>query len=44
MLSRLTASGPMSEPDGGQIGAFYTGDGANVNMVLLTKQIMLTIQ
>jgi len=25
MLSRLTAAGPMSEPDGGQLGNFYTG-------------------
>jgi hypothetical protein len=29
MLSRITASGPMSEPDGGVIGQFYTGDTAN---------------
>jgi len=29
MLSRITASGPMSEPDGGVIGQFYTGDAAN---------------
>jgi hypothetical protein len=29
MLSRLTASGPMAEPDGGVIGEFYTGDTAN---------------
>ena len=29
MLSRLTASAPTGEPDGGQIGAFYTGDGDN---------------
>ena len=30
MLSRLTASGPTAEPDGGKLGAFFTGDGANV--------------
>ena len=29
MLSRLTASNPVAEPDGGVIGQFYTGDGAN---------------
>jgi len=29
MLSRLTASGPMSEPDGGQIAVFYTADADN---------------
>ena len=29
MMSRITASGPMSEPDGGVIGQFYTGDTAN---------------
>ena len=29
MLSRMTASGPMSEPDGGILGQFYTGDAAN---------------
>jgi hypothetical protein len=29
MLSRLTAVVPTGEPDGGQIGAFYTGDTAN---------------
>ena len=29
MLSRMTASGPMSEPDGGVLGSFYTGDTAN---------------
>ena len=29
MLSRLTASNPVNEPDGGVIGEFYTGDGAN---------------
>ena len=29
MLSRLTAGVPTGEPDGGQIGAFYSGDGAN---------------
>ena len=29
MMSRLTASGPVAEPDGGQIGAFYSGDGVN---------------
>ena len=27
MLSRLTAVVPTAEPDGGQIAAFYTGDG-----------------
>ena len=29
MLSRLTASGPSAEPDGGNIGAFYTGGSGN---------------
>jgi hypothetical protein len=29
MLSRLTASVPTGEPDGGLIGQFYSGDGAN---------------
>ena len=29
MLSRLTAVVPTGEPDGGQIGAFYTGDSIN---------------
>ena len=29
LLSRLTASVPVAEPDGGQIGAFYAGDSAN---------------
>jgi hypothetical protein len=29
MLSRITASGPMSEPDGGQLAAYYTGDAEN---------------
>ena len=29
MLSRLTAAGPMSEPDGGQLGVFYTADAEN---------------
>ena len=29
MLSRMTASGPMSEPDGGQLKAFLTLDAAN---------------
>jgi hypothetical protein len=29
MLSRLTAGVPTGEPDGGLIGQFYTGDGAN---------------
>ena len=29
MLSRLTAANPVSEPDGGVIGQYYTGDGAN---------------
>ena len=29
MLSRLTASNPVNEPDGGVIAEFYTGDGAN---------------
>ena len=26
----MTASGPTAEPDGGNLGKFYTGDGANV--------------
>jgi hypothetical protein len=30
MLSRLTAGVPTGEPDGGQLGNFYTGDGNNV--------------
>ena len=30
MLSRMTASGPTAEPDGGVLGRFYTGDTANV--------------
>ena len=30
MLSRLTAGVPTAEPDGGNLGKFYTGDGANV--------------
>tara|TARA_B100000886_G_scaffold339750_1_gene306166 strand:+ start:1094 stop:2215 length:1122 start_codon:yes stop_codon:yes gene_type:complete len=30
MLSRMTASGPMSEPDGAQLAPFYTADAANV--------------
>ena len=30
MLSRLTAVVPTGEPDGGQLGNFYTGDSANV--------------
>jgi hypothetical protein len=30
MLSRMTASGPTAEPDGGVLGRFYTGDAANV--------------
>jgi len=30
MLSRMTASGPNAEPDGGVLGRFYTGDAANV--------------
>ena len=29
MLSRLTASGPSAEPDGGNIGAFYVGGSGN---------------
>jgi hypothetical protein len=29
MLSRMTASGPTAEPDGGVIGDFYLGDNAN---------------
>ncbi len=29
MMSRLTASGPSAEPDGGNIGKFYTAGGAN---------------
>ena len=29
MLSRMTASGPMSEPDGGVLGHFYTADPDN---------------
>ena len=29
MMSRLTASGPSAEPDGGNIGAFYTGGSGN---------------
>jgi len=29
MLSRLTASGPSAEPDGGNIGIFYTGGSSN---------------
>jgi len=29
MLSRITASGPMSEPDGGVLGHFYTADPDN---------------
>ena len=29
MLSRITASGPMSEPDGGVLGSFYSVDGSN---------------
>ena len=29
MLSRITASGPSSEPDGGNLKAFYTAGGAN---------------
>jgi len=29
MLSRMTASGPTAEPDGGQIGSFYNTDGSN---------------
>lgn len=30
MLSRMTAGVPTGEPDGGVLGRFYTGDGANV--------------
>lgn len=30
MLSRMTASGPTAEPDGGVLGRFYTTDAANV--------------
>ena len=30
MLSRMTATVPTAEPDGGNLGKFYTGDGANV--------------
>jgi len=33
MLSRLTASGPTAEPDGGNIGAFYTGGDGNYGRV-----------
>ncbi len=33
MLSRLTASGPSAEPDGGNIGAFYTGGSGNYGRV-----------
>ena len=29
MLDRMTATNPMGEPDGGQLGAFYSGDGVN---------------
>ena len=29
MMSRITASGPSSEPDGGNLGAFYTGGPGN---------------
>jgi hypothetical protein len=31
MLSRMTASGPVAEPDGGMIGHFYTGGAAAAN-------------
>ena len=31
MLSRMTASGPMSEPDGGVIGHFYSGRGGGTD-------------
>lgn len=31
MLSRMTASGPMSEPDGGVIGHFYSGRGGGAD-------------
>ena len=30
MLSRMTATVPTAEPDGGNLGKFYTGDAANV--------------
>ena len=30
MLSRMTATVPTAEPDGGQLGQFYSGDAANV--------------
>ena len=30
MLSRITANGPMAEPDGGNIGAFYTAGDAKL--------------
>ena len=33
MMSRLTASGPSAEPDGGNLGAFYTGGSGNYGRV-----------